>query len=51
MRKNPSTNFNLISINDGLRGGRPELVGGGLIRSLDGWFEVLALRRRDVKRE
>jgi len=49
LRKNPSTNFNLISINDGLKGGRPELVGGGLIRSLGGWFEVLALRRRDVK--
>ena len=28
---------------------RPELVGGGLIRSLGGWFEVLALRRRGEK--
>jgi putative transposase len=25
---------------------RPELVGGGLVRSLGGWSEVLALRRR-----
>ena len=28
------------------RGRRPELVGGGLIRSLGGWSSVLALRRR-----
>lgn len=27
-------------------GRRPELVGGGLVRSLGGWSEVLALRRR-----
>jgi hypothetical protein len=27
------------------RGRRPELVGGGLIRSVGGWFEVLSLRR------
>ena len=31
------------------QGRRPELVGGGLIRSLGGWFEVLALRRRGEK--
>ena len=31
------------------RGRRPELVGGGLIRSLGGWSEVLALRRRGQK--
>jgi REP element-mobilizing transposase RayT len=31
------------------RGRRPELVGGGLIRSLGGWFEVLSLRRRGEK--
>ena len=30
-------------------GSRPELVGGGLIRSLGGWAEVLALRQRDEK--
>jgi REP element-mobilizing transposase RayT len=30
-------------------GSRPELVGGGLIRSLGGWAEVLALRRRGDK--
>jgi hypothetical protein len=28
------------------RGRRPELVGGGLIRSLGGWSQVLALRRK-----
>ena len=28
---------------------RPELVGGGLIRSMGGWSEVLALRRRGEK--
>jgi hypothetical protein len=27
-------------------GKRPELVGGGLIRSLGGWSQVLSLRRR-----
>ena len=31
------------------RGRRPELVGGGLIRSLGGWFEVRSLRRRGEK--
>lgn len=30
-------------------GRRPELVGGGLIRSLGGWSEVLALRNRGEK--
>jgi REP element-mobilizing transposase RayT len=30
-------------------GRRPELVGGGLVRSLGGWSEVLALRSRDEK--
>ena len=28
------------------QGRRPELVGGGLIRSLGGWSEVLSLRRQ-----
>ena len=31
------------------QGRRPELVGGGLIRSLGGWSAVLALRRREEK--
>jgi len=30
-------------------GQRPELVGGGLIRSLGGWAEVLSMRRRGQK--
>jgi putative transposase len=30
-------------------GKRPELVGGGLIRSLGGWSAVLALRRKDIR--
>ena len=30
-------------------GRRPELVGGGLVRSLGGWSEVLALRNRGEK--
>jgi putative transposase len=30
-------------------GKRPELVGGGLIRSLGGWSQVLAVRRRGLK--
>jgi putative transposase len=34
-------------VKDGIRvGRRPELVGGGLIRSMGGWSEVLALRGR-----
>lgn len=32
-----------------LRGRRPELVGGGLIRSLGGWSQVLSLRRKGIK--
>jgi len=28
---------------------KPELVGGGLIRSLGGWSQVLSLRRRGEK--
>lgn len=30
-------------------GQRPELVGGGLIRSLGGWSEVKSLRRKDTR--
>jgi len=30
-------------------GKRPELVGGGLIRSLGGWSQVLSLKRRGIK--
>jgi len=30
-------------------GRKPELVGGGLIRSLGGWSQVLSLRRRGMK--
>jgi REP element-mobilizing transposase RayT len=30
-------------------GKRPELVGGGLIRSLGGWSAVLALRKKDIR--
>jgi REP element-mobilizing transposase RayT len=32
-----------------LEGRKPELVGGGLIRSLGGWSQVLSLRRRGMK--
>jgi len=31
------------------KGRRPELVGGGLIRSMGGWSQVLSLRRRGEK--
>jgi hypothetical protein len=31
------------------QGNRPELVGGGLIRSMGGWFEVLALRSMGIR--
>ena len=33
------------------QGRRPELVGGGLVRSLGGWSEVLSLRRQGGKVE
>jgi len=34
-------------IEDGIsRGRRPELVGGGLVRSLGGWSQVLSIRRK-----
>jgi len=37
-------------LKDGMKVGRkPELVGGGLIRSMGGWSEVLGLRRRGGK--
>jgi len=37
-------------VEDGIElGRRPELVGGGLIRSLGGWSEVLSLRERGEK--
>ena len=37
-------------VEEGIKIGRkPELVGGGLIRSMGGWSEVLALRRRGEK--
>jgi hypothetical protein len=32
-------------------GRRPELVGGGLIRSLGGWSKVISLRKRGEKEE
>jgi len=33
-------------VEEGIKMGRkPELVGGGLIRSMGGWSEVLALRK------
>lgn len=31
------------------QGSRPELVGGGLIRSIGGWSQVLSLRRRGIR--
>jgi putative transposase len=31
------------------QGRRPDLVGGGLIRSLGGWSQVLSLRRKGIK--
>ena len=31
------------------QGKRPELVGGGLIRTLGGWSQVLSLRRKGIK--
>lgn len=37
-------------VRDGMSyGRRPDLVGGGLIRSLGGWSQVLSLRRKGVR--
>jgi len=37
-------------VKDGVsQGSRPELVGGGLIRSLGGWSEVVSLRRKGMR--
>jgi REP-associated tyrosine transposase len=37
-------------VQEGLaQGRRPELVGGGLVRSLGGWSQVLALRRKGIQ--
>lgn len=37
-------------VEDGiLHGRRPDLVGGGLIRSMGGWFQVLSLRRKGIR--
>ena len=37
-------------VREGLsQGRRPELVGGGLIRSVGGWSQVLSLRRKGIK--
>jgi REP element-mobilizing transposase RayT len=37
-------------VEDGITaGGRPELVGGGLIRSLGGWSQVLSIKRSGTK--
>ena len=37
-------------VQDGIKaGGRPELVGGGLVRSLGGWSQVLSLKRSGSK--
>jgi hypothetical protein len=37
-------------VGDGVeQGRRPELAGGGLVRSAGGWFQVLSLRRKGVR--
>lgn len=47
--ENAKTNY-LSYVEKGLgQGRRPELTGGGLIRSLGGWSEVLACRRRNER--
>lgn len=39
-----------LFVRDGIaQGRRPELVGGGLIRSLGGWSQVLSIRRKGAK--
>jgi len=38
-------------VQDGIAlGRRPELVGGGLIRSVGDWFQVLFLRRKGIRK-
>jgi putative transposase len=48
-RKNAIERYEAF-VEEGVKiGGRPELVGGGLIRSLGGWSQVLSLRRTGSK--
>jgi putative transposase len=48
-RRRAATRYEAF-VREGLaQGRRPELVGGGLIRSLGGWSQVLPLRRRGIK--
>ncbi len=44
-RKSARTAYREFVCEGAGQGSRPELVGGGLIRSLGGWFEVKALRK------
>ena len=44
-RKSARTAYREFVCEGAGQGNRPELVGGGLIRSLGGWFEVKALRK------
>ena len=45
-RKGARSRYEAFVREGALRGRRPELVGGGLIRSAGGWSEVLSLRRK-----
>lgn len=38
-------------VQDGIAlGRRPELVGDGLVRSVEDWFQVLSLRRKGIRK-
>jgi hypothetical protein len=38
-------------VQDGIAlGRRPELVGGGLVRSVGDWFQVLSLRKKGIRK-
>ncbi len=48
-RRNQRNNYQKFVMEGIEEGRRPELVGGGLVRSLGGWSEVIALRRKDER--
>ena len=38
-------------VQDGIAlGRRPELVGGGLVRSVGDWFQVLSLKKKGIRK-
>jgi hypothetical protein len=51
VKKRPSHIIYEKFVQEGIAlGRRPELVGGGLLRSVGDWFQVLSLRRKGIRK-